>query len=328
MRTLYTTLWIALLCSLMLSSISCGPSKTAPITKDITKAAFRSDWENATKNYTNSLDDAAGNMPGDDGGRIGEMIEERQRYSSMYSAVERYVDSIAHGSSMVIRIFNEDMLYNYQIQSSKRDSLIAILEDSVLRHRKEIPYERTHSAGSTATEHKIQNERTYYLDSTLTVHEVPSAEELFPYREMTMQETQCRVVPIDIPWDYSHDSVDCFWLVQNADNILHSIYPIGKGTIKDEMVPLDATLDSALQTIRRWKHSRQISIPYEKKYGTMVSYWDAGNSYHVFLPWMWDDADCTNGWRCSISDTAVNSFHSALQKILCLARQKGALRHR
>ena len=63
-------------------------------------------------------------------------------------------------------------------------------------------------------------------------------------------------------------------------------------------------------------------IPYEKKYGTMVSYWDAGNSYHVFLPWMWDDADCTNGWRCSTSDTAVNSFHSALQKFSVLLRQR------
>lgn len=312
----------------MLSSISCGPSKTAPITKDITKAAFRSDWENATKNYTNSLDDAAGNMPGDDGGRIGEVIEERQRYSSMYSAVERYADSIAHRSSMVIRVFNEDMLYNYQFQSSKRDSLIAILEDSVLRHRKEIPYERTNSAGSTTIDSEIRDKRKYYLDSTLTVQEVPSTQTLFPYRAMTMQETSCGGVLVNIHRDYSHDSVDCFWLVKNADPVLHILYHTQRGTITDEMVPLDATLDSALQIIRRWKHSRQISIPYEKKYGTMVSYWDAGNSYHVFLPWMWDDADCTNGWRCSTSDTAVNSFHSALQKILCFARQKGALRHR
>ncbi len=73
MHTLCTTLWTAAISSLMLINISCGPSKTAPITKDITKAAFGSDWENATKNYTNSLDDAAGNMPGDDGGRIGEI---------------------------------------------------------------------------------------------------------------------------------------------------------------------------------------------------------------------------------------------------------------
>ncbi|MBK9250053.1 MAG: hypothetical protein IPM69_18590 [Ignavibacteria bacterium] len=326
MHILYSTLWTAAISSLLLINISCGPSKTAPITKVITKAAFRSDWEYATKNYTNSLDDAAGNMSGDDGGRIGEMIQKRQRYSSMYSAVERYADSIAHGSSIIIRIFNEDMLYNYQFQSSKRDSLIAILEDSVLRHRKEITYERTNSEGRKAKDPEIREERKYYLDSTLTVQEIPSSQQLFPMQDMKMQRSQCGGV-IGIPLNYSHDSVDCFWLVKNADPVLHILYHTPPGTMKDEMVSFDATLDSAFQTIRRWKHSRQVSIPYEKKYGTMVSYWDAGNSYHVFLPWMWNDEDCENGWRCTTNNTNVNAFHSALQKILCIARQKGALRH-
>ena len=67
-------------------------------------------------------------MPGDDGGQeLGEVIEKGRVFINVFCCRTIQADSIAHRSSMVIRVFNEDMLYNYQFQSSKRDSLIAIL---------------------------------------------------------------------------------------------------------------------------------------------------------------------------------------------------------
>lgn len=121
------------------------------------------------------------------------------------------------------------------------------------------------------------------------------------------------------------DTAECIWLVKFDDNQFHFIYVSSSGKIKDENIQVTPELEKTFQSIRYWRQSRQISIPYEKKYGTIVSYWDKGNSYHVFLPWMWNDDDCTTGWRCMTQDSTVNSFHTALQNILCMAKQNGVL---
>ncbi|MFN8358295.1 MAG: hypothetical protein U0264_00135 [Candidatus Kapaibacterium sp.] len=127
---------------------------------------------------------------------------------------------------------------------------------------------------------------------------------------------------VEYPMGYV-DTSDCVWFVKNADNVLHCIYLSSNGEVQDEKLPYDNALETSLHTMQRWKKSRQVSIPYEKKYGTIVSYWDKGNSYHVFFPWMWNAADCENGWKCATKDTSVNNLHSAIMKFLCMAKQKG-----
>lgn len=128
-----------------------------------------------------------------------------------------------------------------------------------------------------------------------------------------------------IPGDLIEDTTDCFWLVKNSDNLIHIVYLTPNTIIKDEIIPFNGAIDSALQTVRRWTQNRQVSIPYEKSYKTIVSYWDRGNSYHVFLPLMWNEEDCENHWKCTSKDSSVNVLHSAVLSFLCLAKQKEIL---
>lgn len=127
---------------------------------------------------------------------------------------------------------------------------------------------------------------------------------------------------VEYPHSYV-DTAECIWLVKSEENLFHVIYVTSSGKIKDETIEVTPELETSFQRIRHWKQSRQISIPYEKKFGTILSYWDKGNSYHVFFPWMWNAADCENGWKCATKDTSVNNLHSAIMKFLCMAKQKG-----
>ena len=121
------------------------------------------------------------------------------------------------------------------------------------------------------------------------------------------------------------DITDCFWLVKNSDNLFHIVYLTSKSIIKDEIFEPNRKIDSALYIMQRWSQSRQISLPFEKSYKTIVSYWDRRNSYHVFFPMMWNDKDCENNWKCTSGDSSVNALHSAIFNFICIVKQKSIL---
>ena len=76
---------------------------------------------------------------------------------------------------------------------------------------------------------KFEIKRKYYLDSTLKYKKFHQHKRFFLIVQMTMQETSCGGVLVNIHRDYSHDSVDCFWLVKNADPVLHILYHTQRG---------------------------------------------------------------------------------------------------
>lgn len=128
-----------------------------------------------------------------------------------------------------------------------------------------------------------------------------------------------------IPGNLIEDTTDCFWIVKNSDNFIHFVYLTSNNIIRDDRIPFNGATDSALQIVRKWSQNRQVSIPFEKCYKTIISYWDKGNSYHVYFPLMWNEEDCENHWKCNSKDSSVNVLHSAILSFLCLAKQKDIL---